>query len=39
MKMLELGVDIRTGTEVVSVKKVEDLFEFDGRPGIFPLAS
>ena len=26
MKMLELGVDIRTGTEVVSVKKVEDLF-------------
>ena len=27
MKMLELGVAIRTGTEVVSVKKVEDLFQ------------
>ena len=26
MKMLELGVDIRTGTEVVSVKKVDGLF-------------
>lgn len=26
MKMLELGVDIRTGYEVVSVKKIDDLF-------------
>lgn len=26
MKMLELGVDIRTGCEVVSVKKIDDLF-------------
>lgn len=26
MKMLELGVDIRTRTEVVSVKKIDDLF-------------
>lgn len=26
MKMLENGVDIRTGTEVVSVRKIDDLF-------------
>lgn len=26
MKMLELGVDIRTGSEVLSVKKIDDLF-------------
>lgn len=26
MKMLENGVDIRTGTEAVSVRKIDDLF-------------
>lgn len=35
MKMLENGVDIRTGTEVVSVRKMDDLFHVKTSEEVF----
>lgn len=35
MKMLELGVDIRTGTEVLSVRKIDDLFQVKTADQLF----
>ncbi|WP_394404994.1 NAD(P)/FAD-dependent oxidoreductase [Streptococcus sp. 20-1249] len=35
MKMLDLGVDIRTGTEVLSVKKSDDLFQVKVADQVF----
>lgn len=35
MKMLELGVDIRTGIEVLSVRKIDDLFQVKTADQLF----
>ncbi|MGT2800513.1 BaiN/RdsA family NAD(P)/FAD-dependent oxidoreductase [Streptococcus marmotae] len=35
MKMLDLGVDIRTGTEVLSVKKIDDTFQIKTADNLF----